>query len=74
MKIEFLDNEKCSLKDIKEGDCFMYENVLWVKTDYASKIESDTVLCVQMFNGHAEYFALNVMVNTVSSNVLKVKQ
>lgn len=49
MNIELLDNYKCvSLEQINPGDCFMYSNHFYIKTD---EVRFESFKCVNLETG-----------------------
>lgn len=50
-------NQMTSLKNIKCGECFIFKEELYIKTDYASEtdLDSNNTLCVRLFDGYSKY-------------------
>ena len=56
VEIKWVDNT-VSLRDIKVGECFMFNGKLYMKTDMDSDTSSETRrVCVKMVDGSCELF------------------
>lgn len=72
MKNIYFKKQKCCVKDIPIGECFVYGNELFMITDRLTDQYGDDVICVSLSNGtipSATYIDLETPVTPVNINI-----
>ena len=59
------------LKTLKNGDCFLYDQVLYIKTDTEKQLGNDLIriMVVDLENGVADYLFSNTSVRPVKAKI-----
>lgn len=59
------------LKTLKNGDCFLYDQVLYIKTDTEKQLGNDLIriMVVDLENGVVDYLFSNTSVRPVKAKI-----
>lgn len=59
------------LKTLKNGDCFLYDQVLYIKTDTEKQLGNDLIriMVVDLENGVVDYLFSNTSVRSVKAKI-----
>lgn len=72
MKNIYFKKQKCCVKDIPIGECFVYGNELFMVTDKLIDRDGDDIICVNLSNGtipSSSYIDLETPVTPVDINI-----
>lgn len=59
------------LKTLKNGDCFLYDQILYIKTDTEKQLDNDliSIMVVNLENGVVDYLFSNTSVRPVKAKI-----
>ena len=59
------------LKTLKNGDCFLYDQILYIKTDTEKQLDNDliSIMVVDLENGVVDYLFSNTSVIPVDAEI-----
>ena len=71
MKIDLGGSFLVELADIKDGECFIHEQDIFIKSDIIITTGEDSIMCVRLEDGVGRNYDARTRVNLISLKVVR---